>query len=338
MGIAGYTGRELFRILLNHPLTEVTEVYGQGSIGSSVTEIHPHLETENELIVKDFWRSEHEADVYFICVPHGSAQGYVSALLQERKKVIDLSADYRFKDARLYERIYGKKHEHPELLEEAVYGMPEIHHDEIKNAFLVANPGCLARASILALYPAVKEGIIDKSCVPVVDAKTGVSGAGKGLREDLHFPHMNENAKPYSPLVHRHAFEIVEELKRHSDGSDFDILFVPHLLPVDRGILASCYYRLERTLAEEEVFAIYERRLGGSPFVRLLRDRLPELKSVRGTNLVEVSLKVEGRKAAVFVSLDNLTSGASGTAVHNFNIMMGFDEKTSLEDLKPLYP
>lgn len=216
--------------------------------------------------------------------------------------------------------------------------MPEIYFEEIKSAVLVANPGCLARASILALYPAVAEGVIDRSSVPVVDAKTGVSGAGKGLREDLHFPHMNENAKPYSPLVHRHAFEIVEELKKHSGNPDFEIAFTPHLLPVDRGILVSCYFRLAENVKEEEVFDLYEQKLANSPFVKVLKDRLPELKTVRGTNIVEVSLKVEGKNAVVFVALDNLTSGASGTAVHNFNIMMGFDERTSLEDLAPLYP
>lgn len=338
VGVGGYTGRELLRILKNHPHVRVTEAYGHSSLGKKVSEIHPAISFEEELFIRDFWSSEHLADVYFICVHHGKAQEFVAALMNEGKRVIDLSADFRLKDKKIYEEVYQTEHKYADLLSKAVYGMPEIYRSEIEKADLIANPGCLSRASILSLYPVLKEGYVDTKIAPVIDAKTGVSGAGKGLREDLHFPHMNENFKAYSPLCHRHEPEIVQELSKVSRVEGLEIVFVPHLLPIDRGIFVSTYFRLRENISASELARIYADFYKSSPFVEVLFNRIPELKEVRGTNRVKISAFTKNRSAVVFVALDNLLSGASGTAVHNMNLMFGIEEAKGLHGLEPLYP
>lgn len=325
VGATGYTGTELLRILANHEDVEVTEVFSQSSAGKRLSEVVPHLADHYcHLVLSSFSAEDASADAYFVCLPHGSAQQTVKQLIEHGKKVIDLSADFRLKDISVYESVYGVKHCCPELVERAVYGMPEFKAGAIKKAQLVANPGCLARASILALYPAVKHGIL-KSPV-VVDAKTGVTGAGKRVRQDLHFPEMNEDLRPYAPLNHRHEPEIIQEA-----GLTEELFFVPHLVPVDRGIVVSAYFK------GSGAAEIYRDFYADSPFVKVI-DRMPSVKNVRGTNQVELSVVETGGKTAVFVALDNLVSGASGNAVHCFNIMHGLDETSGLSKLIPLRP
>lgn len=336
VGAAGYTGRELLRILQLHGYARVTEVYGEASAGRRLNELYPFLNRDTgSLVIKDFFKENHRADFYFICVHHGKAQEFVAPLIEQGKKVVDLSADFRLKNAAAYEKTYAVKHKYPELLKTAVYGMPEIYRDKIRKTRLVANPGCLARAAILSLYPLLKEGLVDSSAPVVIDAKTGTSGAGRGLREDLHFPHMNENFKPYAALFHRHQPEIEQEL---SFSGDLSVSFVPHLLPVDRGILVSSYVLLKEKLSREELAELYGRVYTGEAFINVLLNGYPELKNVRGTNNVQLGFEVKDKRAVIFAALDNLLSGASGTAVHNFNLMAGFEEQEGLDGFTPLYP
>ena len=336
VGVAGYTGRELLRILENHPNADISEVYGASSAGVRLGELYPFLSKKTgQLEIADFYTQSHQADFYFVCVHHGKSQEIVARLIGEGKRVVDLSADFRIKDPAIYEKVYSVRHRFVELLKKAIYGMPEIYKEKIKTADLVANPGCLARAAILSLFPLVKEELIDPGYPVIIDAKTGVSGAGRNLREDLHFPHMNENFKPYAALYHRHQPEIEQELKYKEN---LEIAFVPHLLPVDRGILVSSYVRLKERLSREHLLEIYNQVYHEAAFIKVLEKGYPELKMVRGTNSVYLGIEVRGVNAAVFGALDNLLSGASGTAVHNFNLMTGCPEKEGLDSLTPLYP
>ncbi|MCX7832138.1 MAG: N-acetyl-gamma-glutamyl-phosphate reductase [Actinobacteria bacterium] len=337
VGVSGYTGRELLRILKYHPNVQIFEVFGSQSRGVFLSNLHPMLNLKFDLEVKDFFSESHNADVYFVCVPHGKAQDVVSLLYREGKRVIDLSADYRLKEASVYENTYGVKHNHKDLLQVAVYGMPEIFKANIRNAAIVANPGCLARATLLSLYPLLDSGLIkNKDCV-VVDAKTGVSGAGMSLRDDLHFPHMNENLKPYAPLHHRHVPEIIQEISNFA-GFSINLMFVPHLVAIDRGILVSTYFTTSEEISNEKLFEIYSNFYSDSPFVKVIYRNLPEIKNVRATNYVQIGFETSNNSGVVFVALDNLTSGASANAVHNMNIMFDFKETSGLEEMSPLYP
>lgn len=324
VGATGYTGTELLRILAHHDAVEVVEVYSRSAAGKKLPEVLPWLaDYYHEIRFDTFNPDRAQADTYFVCLPHGAAQEAVFELFKRGKRVIDLSADHRLRDVSIYESVYQVKHAHPELVHQAVYGMPELHENEIAGAKIVANPGCLSRAAILALYPAARAGVIDSPVV--VDAKTGVSGAGRGVRQDLHFPEMNEDIRPYAALNHRHQPEIAQET-----GIE-DLFFVPHIVPVDRGIVVSAYFK------GAGIRQIYQNFYRHSPFVRLI-NRLPSVKDVRGTNLVQLSVVESEGRAAVFVALDNLVSGASGNAVHCFNIMHGLDQPTGLSKLTPLRP
>lgn len=338
IGPGGYTGRELLRILANHPFVEVTEVYGQESQGLPLKSLYPYLQGETgDITVKAFGEDDLNADVYFLCVPHGTSARYSIDILNSGKKVIDLSADFRLKKSEAYKMYYQTEHPAPELLEKSVYGMPEFRKDQIAKADLVANPGCLARTSLLAFLPFVIREAVDYGFPIVIDVKTGVSGAGKKPRADLHFPEMNEDFRPYNPLNHRHVPEIIQETVEFGAPKDLKMLFVPHLIPIDRGILASVYFRLKNDSNDFNPYAIFYETYQKSPFVRILKDDLPSLKRVRGSNMVEITaVSSEDGNLVVFAALDNLVSGASGTAVHNFNIMFGLPEGTGLSNLLPL--
>jgi N-acetyl-gamma-glutamyl-phosphate reductase len=338
VGPGGYTGRELLRILANHPFVEVVEVYGHESRDLPLKSIHPFLPGETgDLKIKTFGEENLKAEVYFLCVPHGTSARYSLEILKSGKKVIDLSADFRLRELEEYRKYYGADHPAPELLKKAVYGMPEFRKEEIARAELVANPGCLARTSLLALLPFVARGAVDFGFPVVIDVKTGVSGAGKKPRADLHFPEMNEDFRPYAPLKHRHVPEIVQESVEFGAPKILNLLFVPHLIPIDRGILASVYFRLRDAGGDPDLHRIIYETYKKSPFVRVLRDEMPSLKRVRGSNMVEISaVNSDEGYAVVFAALDNLVSGASGTAVHNFNVMFGLEEGTGLSNLLPL--
>ncbi len=340
VGVSGYTGQELIRILTLHDSVEITEAYGLTSVGKRLHEIYPFINGINrDLVVKNFFESKLEADVYITCVPHGEAFSYVKRIVESGKRVIDLSADFRLKNVSLYEGIYGVKHDSPHLLDAAVFGMPELHRDEIKNAKIVSNPGCLARASILSLYPFFKEGLVDASAHVVIDVKTGISGAGRKPRSDLHFPEMNEDFRAYNPLIHRHIPEIKQELKPFNQNIEPEVLFVPHLIPVDRGIIATSYFKLKRKADEKQLQEALLKTFENEIFIRVLDSKQsPSPKRVRGTNYVEIAAYLKDDYAATIVALDNLSSGASGTAVHNLNIMFDLPEEAGLSKLTPLFP
>lgn len=333
VGVSGYTGAELLRLLAGHPRVRVTEAYAARHAGRRVADILPHLGTSYGGLVAAAFSDDVEprADVYFLCLPHGTSHAIAKRLVGAGKRVIDLSADFRFRDVARYEAVYGVRHEAPELLGEAVYGLVEANRARIAAARLVANPGCLARATLLALLPLQAEGLAREGSVPLVDAKTGVSGAGRTARDDIVFSEVNEDARPYNPLRHRHVAEIEQALSEA--GRPVRVSFVPHLVPMDRGILASAYIELSPGVDPGTVRGAFERAYAGSPFMRVLGDdTLPSTKRVRGTNRVEIGFAfgpVDGR-VAVFVALDNLVAGASGNAVHCLNLMAGFDEDEGL--------
>ena len=255
-----------------------------------------------------------------------------------KTKVIDLSADFRMKDVSVYEKWYGIEHKSPQYIKEAVYGLCEINRESVKSARLVANPGCYTTCSILSLYPLVKEGLIDPSSI-IIDAKSGTSGAGRGAKTDNLFCEVNENMKAYGVATHRHTPEIEEQLG-YAAGEPLILNFTPHLVPMNRGILATCYATLKTGVSEERVRESYEKYYEKEKFVRLLRgDDYPQTKWVEGSNYMDVNFKVDERTCRIIVmgAIDNLVKGAAGQAVQNMNIMFDLPEDTGL-DLVPMFP
>lgn len=279
--------------------------------------------------------NEIDADIVFTALPHHESYKVVEPLLVRGLKVIDLSADFRFKNYQRYKNWYG---EHPffELSQKAVYGLPELYREEIKTANLIGNPGCYPTSAIIPLYPLLKEGIIEGDGI-VVDSKSGVSGAGRGLSLKTHFCEVYAGFKAYNVTQHRHQPEIEEQLEK--SGKAVSVTFTPHLLPIKRGILTTTYSKIAKNVGLEEIYKIYENYYGKEPFIRILRDELPSIESVVGSNYVDIAIRIaENTNHIITISaIDNLTKGASGQAVQNMNIMLGIDEKEGL-DIIPLYP
>jgi N-acetyl-gamma-glutamyl-phosphate reductase len=339
-GGSGYTGGELLRILSGHPQVVVMGVTSERSAGKSVIELFPHLHKYSKLIYEPLRKEEllKKADLFFMALPHGESQEAVDFFVRQGKMVIDLSADYRLRDAKTYEIWYKVPHRFHGTLKKAVYGLPEIYRNRIKRSKVVANPGCYPTSSILGLLPAVKNNLIDISSI-VIDSKSGTSGAGRRADVSASFCEVNEGFKAYAIGTHRHTPEIEQELSLIC-GRDITVNFTPHLLPVDRGILTSIYARLSKKIQVAEVMKVYNDAYKKEPFVRVLEyGRYPNIKNVRGTNFCEIALKLNERTNSLIVItvIDNLVKGASGQAVHNMNIMMGFDEKTALDALA-LFP
>lgn len=335
-GASGYTGAELLRILSQHPEVEITVVTSEQSSGKRVPEIYPHLYFLNHLTFEPLKKEEllDKAELFFLALPHGTSQEVVDFFHRHKKKVIDLSADYRLKDTKVYEQWYKTPHRYPETLKSAVYGLPELNRDLIKNATLVANPGCYPTSALIALMPALKERIIDTKHI-VVDSKSGVSGAGRKAELPLSFCEVNEGFRAYGVATHRHRPEIEQELSNIYD-SEIKINFTPHLLPIDRGILSTIYCYLTKDLSTAQVLEIYKRAYKSEPFVHVLDEgQLPDLKDVRGSNNCMLSATVDWRtNTLILVSvIDNLVKGASGQAVQNMNLMLGFEETTGLKQV-----
>ena len=282
-------------------------------------------------------------DVIFTATPQGFLAGVLTEEILKKTKIIDLSADFRIKDVAVYEKWYGIEHKSPQFIEEAVYGLCEINRDKVKGARLIANPGCYTTCSILTAYPLVKEGLIDPDTL-IVDAKSGTSGAGRGAKLPNLFCEVNENMKAYGVTSHRHTPEIEEQLG-YAAGKEVMINFTPHLVPMNRGILATEYATLKRKSdgslpSYEEVKAAYDKYYAKETFVRVLeKDVLPETKWVEGSNYVDINFKIDGRTGRVVMmgALDNLVKGAAGQAVQNMNLLFGFDETEGLK-LVPMFP
>lgn len=331
MGATGYAGAELVRLLSCHPDVQIVFLASHSYAGKKFSDIYPGIRSVCDIVLSDDDISKAEesgADVLFLALPAGLASKYVTEKLLSRMCVIDLGADYRLHSADVYRTWYKTEHYSPELLEKAVYGLVEIHRDEIKGKRLVANPGCYTTCSILTLYPLVKNHLIDTDTI-VIDAKSGTSGAGRGEKLTSLFCEVNENFKAYGVATHRHTPEIEQELSLAS-GKDIILQFTPHLVPMNRGILATCYAKLLDGVGDDDVKAAYE-MYSSEPFVRII-DELPETRYVKGTNDIDISWRIDKRTGRIIAlgAIDNLGKGAAGQAVQNMNLLFGLDETMGL--------
>lgn len=322
-GASGFTGALAAQIVWRHPKLELVAVTSRSDTGTTLEKLYPRYRVPLELTELDLDALE-EVDAAIVAYPHGASAPTVAALRGLGAIVADLSADFRLRDLPTYERWYGE-HGAPELLEGAVYGLTEMHREQLRKAELTATPGCYPTASVLALAPLAEQGLIADA---VIDAKQGVSGAGRGGGDAMHYVTMDENAFAYKTEGHRHRPEIEQELA--ALGSAAPVTFVPHLLPLDQGELTSCYVQLGESLSKDAVQALYRERYADEPFVRVV-DAPPGLRDVRDTNECHVYVTVEERgRVLAFSAIDNLWKGASGQAVQNLNLMLGLDEEMGL--------
>ncbi len=332
-GGSGYAGAELLRILATHPEVQVTAVTSEKSSGMSVSGIFPHLHFYNHLIYEplDKVKLLAKADLFFMALPHAASQEAVHFFFENGKKVIDISADYRLSNPLTYEEWYKTSHNYKETLKSAVYGLPEINREKIKMTRLIANPGCYPTSAILGLYPAIMEGLIELDYL-VIDSKSGTSGAGRKASVDFSYCEVNEGFKAYGIGVHRHTPEIEQELSLIA-GRNIIVNFTPHLVPMDRGIISTIYSKLKKDIDTAKAISTYKEKYLGEPFTRVLDEgNFPNTKNVRGSNFCEIGLKAVKRTNTLIIvsAIDNLVKGAAGQAVHNMNLMMGFEETTAL--------
>jgi N-acetyl-gamma-glutamyl-phosphate reductase len=329
LGASGYSALELMRILLRHPEVKITALTTRQTESKAVGEVHPSLAGRLDLRLENLSPGHvaERADCVFCCLPHGASAAAVAELLPRGKKVIDLSADYRLNDAAEYKKWYGLEHPDPKRMAETVYGLPELYRDQIKEASLVANPGCYPTSAILALAPLLKAGAISLNGI-IIDSKSGVSGAGREPKAHLHFPECNESVSAYGVGTHRHMPEI-DQILSDVAAKSVRVVFTPHLIPMDRGILSTCYAEPSREIDDAALLDIMKKFYANEPFVRV-SGSLPATKQVSGTNFCDIAVRsVRGRVVAIS-AIDNLVKGASGAAVQNFNLMNGFEETTAL--------
>lgn len=339
-GGSGYTGGELIRLLSNHPLVRITAVTSEKSAGKAVSDLFPHLINHSNLIYEPLNKKKllTRADLFFMALPHAASQEVVDFFFRHKKKIIDLSADYRLRSPEIYEEWYKVPHKFHTTLRKAVYGLPELYRKEIAKADIIANPGCYPTGAILGLYPSLQTKLIDTDPI-VIDSTSGTTGAGRKADIAFSYCEMNEGFKAYAVASHRHTPEIEQELSAIS-GKNIKIDFTPHLAPYDRGILTTIYAKLKKNIEAKKILDIYKNIYAKEPFVRALAEgKFPNVKNVRGTNLCDIGLAVNKRTGTLIIitAIDNLMKGASGQAVHNMNIMMGFKETTGLETIA-LFP
>jgi N-acetyl-gamma-glutamyl-phosphate reductase len=337
IGATGYVGEELIRILHYHPLAEISYLTSTSSIGRNYANIYPGFNRifSNECIEENIEELSEKVDVIFIALPHGIASKKINKNMIEKVKIIDLGADFRLKNKKIYEEWYKTSHESPKLLNEAIYGLCEWKRDLIKNASLIANPGCYTTCSIMSLSPLVKENVINTDTI-IIDAKSGITGAGRIPAQDTHFAECNESTKAYKIASHRHTPEIEQELSELA-GKNIFLSFTPHLIPMQRGILATCYAKLkDKSITYQDIKNLYLKYYENEFFVRVLENGIfPETRWVRGSNFFDVGFSIDNRTGNIIVvgAIDNLVKGASGQAVQNMNIMFNLDEKTGLESI-----
>lgn len=332
LGATGYAGIELVRILSSHPDVQL-EVLGSHSFdGQPISEVYGNFAHVLDMTCEELdLEKVAKCDVAFTALPHGASKDVIPSLIEKGIKVIDLSGDFRYDDIEVYEKWYNQKHSSPELLAESVYGLCELYRDKVKTARLIGNPGCYTTCSILGAYPILKSGL-GKSENIIVDAKSGVTGAGRGLGLPLHFCECTENTKAYKVATHRHTSEIEQELSKAA-GEEIMISFTPHLIPQKRGILATIYVNLNKKCTTEELTQIYKDFYKDEYFVRVKdAGKLPETKHVAGSNFVDIGVVVDERlnRAIIVSAIDNIFKGAAGQAVQNMNLMFGLDEKTGI--------
>lgn len=330
IGSTGYVGTELIRLLIKNPDIELTHITSESYKGESYSSIYENYRDvfTKTCTGKDIEKISNEVDLIFMALPHGIVSNEINSRILEKTKVIDISADYRLKSLDTYETWYNTKHGSPELIEEAVYGLCELNREDIKKARLVANPGCYPTASILSLMPLQREGLIEENSI-IIDAKTGVTGAGRGVNLATHFTECNESIKAYGIGAHRHTPEIEEQLGTM-------VNFTPHLAPMNRGILTTSYASLKEDLDYADIKRVYEKYYKDEYFVRLTKEGVfPETKWVKGSNFCDIGFAIDKRTKRIIVvgAIDNMIKGAAGQAVQNMNIMFGLDEKAGLEDV-----
>ena len=340
IGATGYAGGELVRILSGHPDVEIVWYGSRSYIDQKYADVYRNMFRIVDAACMDDNMEElaEEADVIFTATPQGFCASVISEEILSRTRIVDLSADFRIKDVKTYEKWYGIEHKSPQFIEEAVYGLCEVNREDVKSARLVANPGCYTTCSILTAYPLSKEGLIDMNTL-IVDAKSGTSGAGRGAKVPNLFCEVNENMKAYGVTTHRHTPEIEEQLS-YASGEPVIINFTPHLVPMNRGILATEYASLKEKVTAEEVMAIYQKYYGNEYFIRLLgAGACPETKWVEGINFVDIGFQIDERTNRIVMmgAIDNLVKGAAGQAVQNMNLMFGLPEQEGLK-LVPLFP
>ncbi|CUH95192.1 N-acetyl-gamma-glutamyl-phosphate reductase [Propionispora sp. 2/2-37] len=338
IGATGYTGEELLRLLAGHPDAEIVHITSESQTGAAIQTVYPHLRGFYDKKLESLRELEAmaDSDVAFIALPHGHAMEAGKQLSRMGVKVIDLGADYRFRDPAVYEQWYRVPHTYRDA--QAVYGLTELYRAQVKEASIVGNPGCFTTASILALAPLVKFRLIELDTM-IVDAKSGVSGAGRGLNLSSHFTEVFENLKAYNIAGHRHTPEIEQALGEIA-GSAVTVSFTPHLIPMARGILSTCYAGIKPGVSAGDIDAAFQALYAGEFFIRLLgRGGYPATKNTRGSNFCDLGWHIDSRTNRVIVvsAIDNLVKGAAGQAVQNMNVMFGLDERAGLTQV-PLYP
>jgi N-acetyl-gamma-glutamyl-phosphate reductase len=340
IGSTGYGGVELIRLLLTHPNVEITSVISTSSAGAPIADGYPHL---NQILLDkldgiDIAQMKQKADVVFMAAPHGVAIQLAPQLVDAGLKVIDLSGDFRLTSGETYEKWYKQKPADSAYVEKAVYGLSEVFADEVRGAAFIANPGCFSTAALLGLVPLVKEGWADLSSI-IIDAKSGVSGAGRGLSLSVHYSEINENFLAYKVNRHQHTPEIEQVLSRVS-GQEAIVTFTTHLVPMSRGILSTMYVDLKEKHTEEEIIKLYQQYYEGRRFVRIRpAGKWPATKEVWGSNYCDIGFSLDERtgRLTIISVIDNLVKGAAGQAVQNLNLMMGWDEGAGLA-FTPVYP
>ncbi|WP_439481204.1 N-acetyl-gamma-glutamyl-phosphate reductase [Cyclobacterium plantarum] len=337
IGASGYTGSELARILVNHSEIEIVSITSESHQGKKFSDLHAQFSGILDLTLISADEVDVAGlDVIFLALPHGVSMEFVKRWQDSGVKIIDLSGDFRLSTPEVYEDWYKKSHTYPRGFEQAVYGLPELHEKRIKSATLVANPGCYPTASILSLAPLFQSGKVDAKGA-IIDAKSGITGAGVKASNTTHFSNVNDNFKAYGIGNHRHTVEIQEQLSFLLKKSVY-LQFTPHLLPVDRGILATAYISVEGAMNQEKLDKMYQDFYNKKPFVRL-RNQAPSIKEVRGSNYADIYPFWDDRtkRAIVVTVIDNLVKGAAGQAVHNMNLMLGLEESTGLNQV-PMQP
>jgi len=332
IGATGYTGEELLKILIRHPHVKITYLSAKIDKEQNIDEIFPYLRNRVNIRceILDIQKAISKADLFFLALPHTISFKIAPILLNHKKKVIDLSADYRLKNFNVYKNWYKVIHKDKANIKRAVYGLPELYREKIKKAILIANPGCYPTGVILAICPALTSGIVRPDSI-IIDAKSGVTGAGRKASLNFFYSEVNETLKAYKINAHQHIPEINQELSSLS-GKNIDVSFVPHLVPMNRGILETIYLRLKTKVAFKQILKTYKRFYQVEPFVRIIESGLPSIKNVCETNFCDIGFKLDKEKQMLIIVsvIDNLLKGAAGQAVQNMNIMQNFPETTGL--------
>ncbi|MFQ9403524.1 MAG: N-acetyl-gamma-glutamyl-phosphate reductase [Eubacterium sp.] len=342
IGATGYAGNELVRLLLGHKDAEIVWLGSRSYIDQNYSDVYRNMFklVDAKCMDDNMEQLANEVDVIFTATPQGLCASLVNDEILSKTKIIDLSADFRLKDVNVYEQWYKLEHKAPQYIDEAVYGLCEINRDKVsKDTRIIANPGCYTTTSILTLYPMVKEGIINPDTI-IIDAKSGTSGAGRGAKVANLFCEVNESMKAYGVGTHRHTPEIEEQLGYACGRDDLQLIFTPHLVPMNRGILVTAYANLAKDVTYEDVKAAYDKYYDKEYFVRVLpKDVCPETRWVEGSNFVDIGFKIEPRTNRLIMmgALDNLVKGAAGQAVQNMNLLFGLPENEGLQ-LAPMFP